>query len=315
MTCNTMSDDNVIDDFRDISYNFVLESISLWCLGTRLGCLDTQHNDSHSSVSIDKQMMTIATKELFESYQRLYYSSKLWKYVKTKPYRHSKLWKYVKTKPYRQLERSESCIYDTLSKYVDLAFSSKTGYESLMNELINLDTLSVNEIKVYLMDFIIGGLFTVSNALNFVCYHLANNPSIQQNLLREINAVTTDQNEITSQMLSQMPYLKACIKESFRLTSTVPGIVRVLPSDVILSGYHIPKGDNRHDWPSFSVLPFGFGSRMCVGKRFAQLHIQMAVLYIIKHFEISVDESDEIELICNFLIIANRRIKLKVKRR
>lgn len=216
----------VIDDFRQLSYNFAFESISSWCLNTRLGCLST---DTTPQVKCDGPVLIEATKSLFESYQKLFYSSKLWKYIKTKPY--------------RQLESAENCIYNTLSKYVDSAINSKESTsKSLMNELLQLNSLSPNEIKVTLMDFIIGGLFTVSNALNFVCYHLARNPKIQQKLYEEIIGVMDTNNEITIERLSRMPFLKACIKESFRLTSTIPGIIRALPTDVNLSGYYVPKG-------------------------------------------------------------------------
>jgi hypothetical protein len=212
-----------IEDFLNISYNFSLESISSWCLDTRLGCLwDNRLIASEGLILVE------ATKNLFQAYQKLFYSSKIWKFYKTQSY--------------KQLDRAETTIYDTLAKYVDSAIHKKNVSKCLMNELLKLDTLSVNEIKVTLMDFIIGGLFTVSNALNFVCYHLARNQNIQLKLSQEINQVMNNEKVITQEKLSQMTYLKACIKESFRLTSTIPGIMRILPNDVQLSGYSIPAG-------------------------------------------------------------------------
>ena len=216
----------VIKDFRDISYNFVFESISWWCLNKRLGCLDPNVG---SSITKDGPILINATKRLFESYQKLFYSTELWKYFKTKAY--------------RQLEDSENTIYETLSKYVDSVITPESNSShDLMNELFKLKTLSAKDIKVTLMDFIVGGLFTVSNALNFVCYHLANNQDVQKRLFEEVSEAMNGGNEITVEKLSRMPYLKACVKESFRLTPTIPGIVRVLPTDLCLSGYHIPKG-------------------------------------------------------------------------
>ena len=74
-------------------------------------------------------------------------------------------------------------------------------------------------------------------------------------------------------------------------------------------------GSARQSIHAFSLLPYGFGNRMCVGKHFAQLHIQMAILSIIKNFKISIKQSDEIDLICDFLIVPNRQIKIYVERR
>ena len=153
------------------------------------------------------------------------------------------MWKYYKTKAYRQMESAENTIYTTLSKYVDLALVSESNtFKGMITELSKLNRLTPNEIKVTLMDFIVGGLFNVSNALNFVCYHLAKNPRTQQKLFEEINEVMNSDNNITVEKLSKMPFLKACIRESFRLTSIIPGIIRALPTDLYLSGYYIPKG-------------------------------------------------------------------------
>ncbi|XP_054155654.1 ecdysone 20-monooxygenase-like [Oppia nitens] len=365
-------------DFSEITYKFVLESMSTWCLDRRLGCLDssttTTTGDGSSGscrpdIDTDGRLMIEATRELFASYQKLFYGS-------------LRLWRYLKTRPYRQLASSESRIYETLSKYVDTAIAgavnsntdstdslvSEKNSRCLMTELIQLNQLSTSEIKVTLMDLIIGGLFTVSNSLNFICHHLAGNPRVQQKLFAEITDVfnissnTSNSDIITSDLLTKMPYLKACIKESFRLTPPVPGILRVLPVDVQLSGYTVPKdtlifvntmttclsdkyfhkpdsyiperwlaadsndddsgGQHQPKCPAFSVLPFGFGSRQCIGKRFAQLNIQLAIVTLIRHYELlainddnNTDGKDKLELICDFLIIPDKNIRFKVKKR
>ena len=36
----------------------------------------------------------------------------------------------------------------------------------------------------------------------------------------------------------------------------------------------------------FASLPFGHGPRMCIGKRFADLEVQMAVAHIVKNYRI-----------------------------
>ncbi len=124
--------------------------------------------------------------------------------------------------------------------------------------------LSKEEVKVTIMDFIIGGIFSVSNSLVYLFYHLAANPDVQEKLYREIESVIgcsstsfcsspedeDDQRSsahhhlvkehVTSGQLARMPYLKACVSESFRLNCPVPGIMRVTTEPMVLSGYHIP---------------------------------------------------------------------------
>jgi cytochrome P450 len=55
-------------------------------------------------------------------------------------------------------------------------------------------------------------------------YHLAKNPDKQQKLFGEILQYLPDKNQpVTSDILSELKYLKACIKESMRSDIEVTG--------------------------------------------------------------------------------------------
>ena len=47
---------------------------------------------------------------------------------------------------------------------------------------------------------------------------------------------------ITAEALRKMRYLKACVKESMRLTPSGAGLIRVLEDDIEISGYNVPAG-------------------------------------------------------------------------
>ena len=74
-------------------------------------------------------------------------------------------------------------------------------------------------------------------------YHLARNASVQEKLRLEAAALLTDpMSPITAEILRNATYTKAVIKETFRLNPLSVGIGRILQTDVVLSGYHIPEG-------------------------------------------------------------------------
>lgn len=109
-----------------------------------------------------------------------------------------------------------------------------------------------------------------------------------------------------------MPYLRACIKEVSRLHPVVIGHLRKVNQDMVLQGYQIPKGTeiSTSQWTltrddeyfeegekfiperflkedanteikakhPFASLPFGFGPRMCIGRRFAELEMEVLLI-------------------------------------
>ncbi|KAH8279542.1 hypothetical protein KR018_002125, partial [Drosophila ironensis] len=96
--------------------------------------------------------------------------------------------------------------------------------------------------------------------------------------------------------------------------------LRTCPKDVTLSGYNVPRGaqvlvasnvllsePNYYPQPekflperwlrdpqsgkktpinSFSYLPFGFGPRMCIGKRLVDLQMETSVAKLIRNFQV-----------------------------
>ena len=61
----------------------------------------------------------------------------------------------------------------------------------------------------------------------------------------------------------------------------------------------------------FALLPFGFGNRMCVGKRFSETEIYLAITKLILAFQIElVDKKQELELKHAFIVIPAHPISL-----
>lgn len=53
-----------------------------------------------------------------------------------------------------------------------------------------------------------------------------------------------------------------------------------------------PKCPHASDSHPFAYLPFGFGPRMCIGRRFAELEIEVLTIRMIREFELEWNQPD-----------------------
>lgn len=155
-------------------------------------------------------------------------------------------------------------------------------------------------------------------------YQLSQNPDKQQKLYEELQQILPETNSLVSASVQQqMPYLKACIKETLRMYPVIIGNGRSLQSDTVISGYNVPKGthvifphlvvSNSEEYfenpekfqperwlknkdtegcpmqkkiHPFVSLPFGYGRRSCLGRRFAEAELQILLAKIFRKYRV-----------------------------
>lgn len=234
-----------------------------------------------------------------------------------------RLWRFFETSDYKKIKASQGQIEEIAIRY--LKDSAHYHPASLTNVYKDTDNhLDAKDIVTLIGDFLLAGIDTSANSMAFLLYELAQNPSVQIDLDEEIRK---------SDDLRDFKLGKAVIKESLRLHPISVGVGRTLALDATFSGYVVPKGTlvvtqnqiscrlpsycplRPNDfWPyrylnggqqrlhPFLALPFGFGPRMCVGRRLAELSMQMVLLQLAKSFFVrSLGDNRGLECI-NFLI-------------
>lgn len=76
-------------------------------------------------------------------------------------------------------------------------------------------------------------------------FALGANPKIQDEVYEEI-LTALDNNQVTVSTLSEIPLLKAVVKEVFRLYPNGVETDRIIQTDLTVGGYFLPAGVNYH---------------------------------------------------------------------
>ncbi|KAK2164067.1 hypothetical protein LSH36_69g04003 [Paralvinella palmiformis] len=201
-------------------------------------------------------------------------------------------------------------------------FHSHASQPTYFSDVIASGKLTLAEVFTNFSEIMFAAADTTSNALCFILYLLATNPEVQARLREEVDEVVQN-NGLNVNPVGKMNYLDSVIKETLRLYPLATMQCRILEEDIALAGYLVPKGTmfvmnhfaasrnpevfedpeefrperwirderNRMHHHPFAVMPFGYGKRTCLGKRFARMELHMAVAKIIHKFQVKPIES------------------------
>ncbi|GLT76446.1 hypothetical protein SLA2020_481030 [Shorea laevis] len=125
---------------------------------------------------------------------------------------------------------------------------TKTEEEDLLDVLINLrdadgnQLLSKDEIKGEVTELTLATVDNPSNALEWALAEMLNQPEILEKVVEELDRVVGKDRLVQESDIPNLNYIKACIREAFRLHPFAPfNVPHVSMSDKIVSGYFIPK--------------------------------------------------------------------------
>ncbi|KHN83337.1 putative cytochrome P450 CYP44 [Toxocara canis] len=294
-------------DMRKCAARWSLESSGLLVFERRLGCFtDQQCAWADRLVECNREIFVLTGCMKFSLPFYRYFTTPLWRrFVK------------IEDEFYGEANR---LIKDTIMRARSRPSDGLSDNRPFVSYLTKQPKLSDRDIHVILLSLFSDGLNTTAPTLIYNLYNIATNPDKQEHIYEEVRSATSDSERITAEMLDRLPYLKACIRESFRLFPIGTEVSRIPQVDLVLSGYHIPAetpvdintnillrseryftepdrflperwlrgkdefANNRTH--AFLLLPFGHGPRMCAGRRFAEQDLQVLLAKLVRRFYI-----------------------------
>lgn len=162
---------------------------------------------------------------------------------------------------------------------------------------------------------------TTANALTWTIFLLNRHPDIYERVMQELDSVLGGATP-TVEQIGQLELLDRVIKESLRILSPVPFLLRVAMEETELDGYRIPVGTeviyspyithhmpeiypeperfNPDRWlnsnPSpYEYLPFGAGIRMCIGATFASMEAKLVLAMMLQRYHLALPPDAKVD--------------------
>uniref|UniRef100_A0A8C2WDS7 unspecific monooxygenase n=1 Tax=Cyclopterus lumpus TaxID=8103 RepID=A0A8C2WDS7_CYCLU len=211
----------------------------------------------------------------------------------------------------------------------------------------NHKRLTDHEILSQAIMFMFAGYETSTTTLVFLAYNLATNPEVMKRLQEEIDSTFPDKGAVRYEALMQMEYLDCVVNESLRLYPPAARLDRIAKETVKICGITIQKDmvvmipvyalqrdpelwpepeefrpdrfskQNKQSIKPYAYMPFGVGPRNCLGMRFAQVMVKLALVDILQNYSFSVCEETEIPLEMDYkgFVGPLNPIKLKLETR
>lgn len=185
----------------------------------------------------------------------------------------------------------------------------------LLGLLVTTPEMSDDLIRDQLLTMLIAGHDTSTALLAWALYLLGSHPAVMERAYAEVDGVLGG-DDPTMARIGQLRYLDQLIKETLRLYPPIHHGTRIAAVDLEFQGYRIPAGtrvlysiylthrqaaywpdpkrfdperftrEQNRTRPPYTFLPFGGGSRNCIGTAFAQVEAKIVLARLLQNFDL-----------------------------
>jgi cytochrome P450 len=214
----------------------------------------------------------------------------------------------------RLMKQIDELIYALIEERRTESNQNRQDILSLMMSARYDDGLPMSDVELRdeLMTLLVAGHETTASALTWAFYWIDYLPEVRDKLLKELAPLGKNPDP---SIIAKLPYLNAVCQETLRIYPIVmAGFIRVVKSPIEIMGYHLPaktivvpsiylahhreqvypqpkqfKPERflERQFSQYEYLPFGGGSRRCIGLAFAQYEMKVVLATILSQFQLS----------------------------
>ena len=223
--------------------------------------------------------------------------------------------------PWRRMVRSRAAldeiVYGEISSRRANPDPERLDVLSLLTAARDEDGSSLSDVEVrdQVMTLMFAGHDTSTSTVTFQLFELARNPEARERLCAEVDSVLGGDPPGAATLHRELPYLEMVTDETLRLYPPAWIGPRRAVRTFEFAGHEVPAGAyvNYCSWashrlphvfenpeafvperftrerktalPRGAYVPFGGGSRICIGKRFGQTEVKLVTAMVLQRFE------------------------------
>lgn len=229
--------------------------------------------------------------------------------------------------PWGQMKQRQRQVHELLqAEITERRQQEQPGRGDILSLLLSArdeegQSMTDAELRDELLTMLFAGHETTATALAWAFYQVHQQPGIRQKLLQELEPLGDNASPLA---IAQLPYLTAVGQETLRMYPLLPIIFpRITKASTQIGDYHFAAGTTlmpsiyllhyREDlypnpdefrperflerqFTSSEYIPFGGGSRRCLGYALAQLELKLVLATVITHYELKVAETEPVPM-------------------
>ncbi|MEA5593547.1 cytochrome P450 [Rivularia sp. UHCC 0363] len=229
--------------------------------------------------------------------------------------------------PWGRMKQRQRQILDLLQAEIE---ERRTKNTEKGNDILSLmmatrdedgQAMTDGELKDELLTILLAGHETTATTLSWAFYEISRNPDVIEKLQMELESLGENPNPME---ITKLPYLSAVCQETLRMYPVLPVLFpRIAKSPIEIGGYQFdaetsfmpsiyllhyredlyphpeqfkPERFLERQYSASEYIPFGGGSRRCLGYALAQLEMKLVIATVLSQYQLDLTEDKPIKI-------------------